>query len=233
MILNVVERLPGQFYIIFISYITVNKGDGKICATKKIFITLKKQELVDLGDKRFLIEAIRLGDERIFEQFLKAEYNNIVFFSNQFVKDIMLSNDIAQETFISLWNSRSTLNADLNLRAYTFTIARNKSINVLRERYHTVSNQKDRREIKAFIDTLSSEYADASINSLDIEKIIKDVYEQLPENIRESFIMSRESGLTYSEIAQKKGLSVKAIEYHINVALKLFKKKLKDYLGLF
>ncbi|MDD3034364.1 MAG: sigma-70 family RNA polymerase sigma factor [Bacteroidales bacterium] len=194
---------------------------------------MRKQKLVDLGDKRFLIEAIRSGDERIFEQFLKAEYNNIVFFSNQFVKDIMLSNDIAQETFISLWNSRLTLNVDLNLRAYTFTIARNKSLNVLRERYHTVSNQKDRREIKAFIDTLSSEYADASINSLDIERIIKDVYEQLPETIRESFVMSRESGLTYNEIAQRKGLSVKAIEYHINVALKLFKKKLKDYLGLF
>jgi len=188
---------------------------------------------VDLKEKRFLVEAIKSGDEKVFEQFLKAEFNNIVFFSNQFLKDIMLSNDVAQETFISLWNSRASLNADLNLRAYTYTIARNKSLNLLRERYHTVSNQKDKREIKAFIDTLSSEYADARINSLDIEKIIKDVYEWLPENIKESFIMSRESGLTYGEIAQKKGLTVKAIEYHINVALKLFRKKLKDYLGLF
>jgi len=188
---------------------------------------------VDLVDKRLLIEAIKSGDEKVFEQFLKAEYNNIVFFSNQFLKDIMLSNDVAQETFISLWNSRATLNSDLNLRSFTFTIARNKSLNLLRERYHIVSNQRDKREIKAFIFALSSEYADARINSLDIEKIIKDVYDCLPDSIRESFLMSRESGMTYSEIAQKKGLTVKAIEYHINIALKQFRTKLKDYLGLF
>lgn len=186
-----------------------------------------------MNEKYFLIEAIKSGDEKVFEQFLKAEFNNIVFFSNQFLKDTMLSNDVAQETFISLWNSRASLNPNLNLRAYTFTIARNKALNVLRERDHVFSNQSNKRETRVFIDTLSSDYADARINSLDIEEIIKDVYELLPISIKESFMMSRESGLTYGEIAQKKGLSVKAIEYHISVALKLFRRKLTDYLGLF
>jgi len=188
---------------------------------------------VSLQEKRFIIEAIKSGDERVFEQFLKAEFNNIVYFSNQFLKDIMLSNDVAQETFISLWKSRTSLDVNLNLRAYTYTIARNKALNVLRERYHSVLDPIRKRETKAFIDTLSSDYADARIDALDIEKIINDVYKDLPETIKESFKLSRESGLTYGEIAKKKGLTIKAIEYHINVALKLFRKRLEDYLGLF
>jgi hypothetical protein len=34
-----------------------------------------------------IIEAIRAGDENIFEMFFKLEYNKVVFFVNQFLKD--------------------------------------------------------------------------------------------------------------------------------------------------
>lgn len=183
--------------------------------------------------KRYITEAIKGGDEKAFEVFLRAEFNNVVFFANQFLKDSMLAKDVAQETFITLWNVRGKLNPESNLRAYTFSIARNKSLNLLREKYISIVDSMGKKEIRVYINTLSSDYIGERIDALDLEKLIKKTYGELPEKIRDSFILSRESGLTYEEIAKKKGLSTKAVEYHMNIALKLLKKRLKDYFGVF
>ena len=46
-------------------------------------------------------------------------------------------------------------------------------------------------------------------------------------------ILSRECGLSYEEIAQKKGITKKIVEYRIRIALQVFKKRLKDYMYFF
>jgi len=182
---------------------------------------------------RKIIEAIKGGSEKAFEAFLKAEFNNVVFFANQFLRDTMLSKDIAQETFIALWNSRDSLNPDSNIRSYTFTIARNKSLNLLREKFCSSADHLEKKEIQGHINTLTSDYVGEKIDALDLEKLIEKTYSALPEKIRESFVLSRKFGLTYDQIAKKKGITIKAVEYHIALALKLFRRRLKDYLGTF
>jgi len=182
---------------------------------------------------RNIIEAIKGGSEKAFEAFLKTEFNNVVFFANQFLRDTMLAKDIAQETFIALWNSRETLNPDFNIRSYTFTIARNKALNLLREKFCSSADNLEKREIQAHIGTLSSNYVGERIDALDLERLIEKSYSALPEKIRETFVLSRKYGLTYDEIAIKRGITVKAVEYHIGLALKLFRRRLKDYLGIF
>lgn len=180
-----------------------------------------------------IIELIKQGNERAFEALVKAEFNNIVFFVNQFVKDYMMADDIALETFISLWNSRDSLNSDANVRSYVFTIARNKALNLMREKIYSSSDSIEKREIQLQINALTSEYVNGSIDALDLEKLINKTYDKLPEKVRESFVMSRKFGLTYEQIAQIKGLNVKAVEYQISTALRIFRKKLKDYLDFY
>ncbi len=180
-----------------------------------------------------IIEAIRAGDENVFEMFFKLEYNKVVFFVNQFLKDYSLSKDVAQESFISLWNSRETLNPNLNVRAYLFIIARNKSLNLLRNKLYAVSDPQEKRLINLHILTLESDHIESKIDSLELERLIERTYSLLPEQIRKTFIMSRKEGLSYEEIALKRGITVKSVEYQISVALKVFRRKLKGYLSIF
>jgi RNA polymerase sigma-70 factor (ECF subfamily) len=49
---------------------------------------------------------------------------------------------------------------------------------------------------------------------------------------KDSFIISRKYGMTNREIAEKEGLTVKAVEYRIMISLRMFKEKLKDHLPL-
>jgi len=182
---------------------------------------------------RQIIEEIKSGNEKAFEVYLKSEFNNVVFFAMQFLRDYMLAKDIAQETFIALWNSRDHLDPGFNLRCYIFTIARNKSLNMLREKFYRTVDSLERKEIQANINALSSDSLSVKIDALDLEKLIEKTYDALPEKVKESFVLSRKMGLTYEEIAIKRGITVKAVEYQISIALKLFRRRLRDYLSVF
>lgn len=54
--------------------------------------------------------------------------------------------------------------------------------------------------------------------------------DQLPETYRTAFIIHRFKGMSYKEIAEMYHVSPKTIDYHIQQALKILRKELKDYL---
>jgi RNA polymerase sigma-70 factor (ECF subfamily) len=66
-----------------------------------------------------------------------------------------------------------------------------------------------------------------------MERIIDKTYDILEGHVRKSFVLSRKHGLTYPEIAKKLGVSEKSVERYISMALKIFRRKLSPYLGMF
>lgn len=50
----------------------------------------------------------------------------------------------------------------------------------------------------------------------------------LPATVRETFLLSRFSGLSYDEIASRQGISVKAVEWRISRALELLAGRLAE-----
>lgn len=177
--------------------------------------------------------AIKEGNEKVFGLFVDAEFNNVLYFVNHYLRDQMLAKDVAQETFITLWYVRETLNPESNLRAYTFRIARNKALNLLREKHIACTETLHRREIALYAESLASDYVTEKIDLLDLEGLLEKTYAEMSPKVRESFLLSRDQGLTYEEIAKLRGLSVKAVEYHMNTALKLLRERLKYFLLLF
>ncbi|MDP3451954.1 MAG: sigma-70 family RNA polymerase sigma factor [Bacteroidales bacterium] len=185
------------------------------------------------NSNKFIAQSIKDGNEKVFAAFMAAEFNNILHFINHFVKHTAIANDLAQETFISLWFSRETINPDQNLRSYIFRIAKNKSLNQLREKYICCTDSLEKKYLNLSINSLMSEQVDAGIMALELEELIERTYSQLPETYRESFILSRKMGMTYEEIARSKNLDVKTIEYHISKSLKFFRKRLSGYFKIF
>lgn len=67
------------------------------------------------------------------------------------------------------------------------------------------------------------------IDAMDLKRIIDLVYEKMPEMTRKIFIMNRDENMTYEEIAETTGLSVKKVEYNMVKALKQFRSKLSIF----
>lgn len=183
----------------------------------------------DKGTKLAL--AIKSGDERALEVFFRMEYNNLVHFITSYITDGSAAEDIVQDTFITLWDKRFLIDEHQNLRSYVYKIARNKMLNHLRDDKYR-RNRVDADIERLNLTALSDDYVLERIDALSLEELINKTYLQLPEDVRSTFKLNREFGMTYSQIADSQKVPVKAVEYKIRKALQFFRKKLRaDFLG--
>lgn len=180
--------------------------------------------------KKLFVELFRIGDERAFELFFLMEFNNVVYFLTSYVKDESAAKDIAQESFIALWNKRKELKCDCNIRGYLYTIARNKALNFIRDNKLNKYSDK-RKEYMLNYYALLHESVTSEIDALTLEKLIAKTYNGLPGRMKKLFYMNRELGLTYREIAEKEKISVKAVEYQIRKVLSIFRNRLRHFIS--
>lgn len=166
-----------------------------------------------------LVLGIKEGDWAAFEVFYRIERNNLVHFVNSYVRDTPVAEDIAQETFMRLWEWREKIDVEGNLRALTFTIARNKTLDYLRAFRPAASLDE--------CAALNDPSLDGLVEALDLKDLVKKTFMSLPPKIRRTFIKSRGEGLRNKEIAVVEGVTEKAVEYRIGSALRAFRKVLQ------
>lgn len=177
-----------------------------------------------MGEQRIVSEAIRNGSEEIFRAFFDAEYENLLYFVRRYVGSSNQAEDLVQESFISLWDNRSRIDTHQNLRTYLYTIARNRALNYLRDRVIHRTDAIEDREAAINAAALESSYIEEQIDALRLEQVIDRIYHHMPDKIKEDFRLHREEGLSYREIALRRGVTEKVIEYHISLALKYFRR---------
>lgn len=127
--------------------------------------------------------------------------------------------DIAQDVFMQLWERRERLELK-NVKALLYKMASDMVIS----HYRKQDVRLDFARNMSFDEqTLSPQ------EQLQFEELAQryaDTLEQMNEGQREVFLMNREESLKYHEIAERLGLSVKAVEKRMSGALQLLKSKL-------
>jgi RNA polymerase sigma-70 factor (ECF subfamily) len=185
-----------------------------------------------MNDLTTLSDAIRAGSEAAFEALFRAEFRNVAFFVNRYVRDDVQAEDITQESFLSLWKNRERIDPRQNLRNYVLTIARNRALNYLRDVISRKGGTLEGREAEIHARILQHPEVELRIEALETEEMLGRVFRSLPDKAREMFVMSRQEGLTYAEISQKLGVSVKVVEYNIVLALKAFRRAMPNVSGI-
>ncbi len=178
-----------------------------------------------MHDKPFLKEFSELFEQRR-EQFIT--------FAFTYTRDRSASEDLFMDASIALWESRDHWQSDSNLPALLLTILRRKCLTYLN---HEKLKNEVRQEISDFyqreldlrISTLQ-ECSPDKIFSKEIEHVVAETLESLPEQSRRIFTMSRFDHLSNKDIAEELGLSIKTVEFHITKVLKVMRVALKDYL---
>jgi len=131
-----------------------------------------------------------------------------------------MAEDIAQDTFLKLWETRSKIDKR-TVKAYLYTIAQNITIN--QQKRNTLKYKFQKKP------TVDRDYdtPEKLAEMQEYEQKLNSVIAMLPDGGREVFLMNRLEDLTYNEIAQRIGLSVKAVEKRMSKVLKI----LRDNLG--
>ncbi len=137
------------------------------------------------------------------------------------------SEDIVQEVFIKIWESRDKLGDYRLLNSYIFTIAYNHSIDLIRK---SINNDKylDHLKKSSVVQESSSVISEIEFGELShqAEKLIMN----LPVRQKQVFQLHREKGLTYSEIAKQLGISINTVENHMAKALKYLHQNIDNSL---
>jgi RNA polymerase sigma-70 factor (ECF subfamily) len=168
-----------------------------------------------------------------FAEFYKNHYRKAFLFAKSYVHDHWVAEDIASEALISFWEIREKHEINHPL-TFLLSIVKNKSIDYLRHeliRQEALATMSDTglREINTRIITLEA-FDPEGVYSGEIQSIVKNTLDSLPERTKEIFLMSRSRNLSKKEIASVLGLTSKGVEYHISVTLKKLRIALKDYL---
>lgn len=179
-----------------------------------------------------LAKEICKGDLESYELFFKLEFDNIVYFVNGYLHDPDLAKDIAQESLLTLWEKRGIIDPEKNIRAFLYTIAKNRAINELKTRSSSV-NSISINEIRANLNALMDDSLGKELETLELKQLIDRTIRNLPDTVRGSFIMSRKLGMTNKEIAKAKNMSLTGVEYHMKISLNILRKKLKEFLIFF
>lgn len=133
-----------------------------------------------------------------------------------------LVEDLLQEVFANLYRKRAALAGIENFRAYLYNALRYRILNELR---NSLLHSEHHRRLP--VDTTAE--ADIRYDLQLLEKQFAEALEKLTERSREIFLLSRRDHLSYKEIADRLGISVKAVEKHMSRSLQVMRHELKDY----
>ena len=189
--------------------------------TQKADMILKNE-----NDDLFLFTQLQLGKEEAFDFIFRKYYKVLTIHAIRIVHDQDLAQSLVQDCFVRFWEKRNGLQNIEDLYSYLYFMARNKCIDHLREehraRFVPITNQTD----------FAQNETEESIESKDLNARIWQAVGKLPDRCHTAFEYSRKDQLTYPQIAEKMGITQKAVEALISRALKLLRANLGDLLGI-
>nr|WP_233165888.1 RNA polymerase sigma-70 factor [Pedobacter sp. ASV12] len=174
------------------------------------------------------ITSVNNYTDQAFEQLFKTHYKALHAYAHLILKDLDMAEEVVQQLFLKFWEKRELLQVGTSMKAYLYKCVYNDSLNFLK---HEKVKLKYHDYTLHTADHLSDS-ASAKIELGELEIKLREALNELPEQCRTIFQLSRFEELKYREIAEKLNISIKTVENQMGKALRLLRVKLSDFLLL-
>lgn len=172
-----------------------------------------------------------------FESIYVSHYSRMKLFAQEYVIREEDAENIVHDVFLDLWEQNLSLLTHTNIFAYLFTMLKNRCIDFLRHKTivrNTAQKLQDDHAKALQMKCQSLETLDEGLFSEpDIEKIIQNAIDSLPDRCREIFVLNKIEGKKQKVIAQELNISINTVESQMAIAYKKLKEILKDYTPLY
>lgn len=181
--------------------------------------------VTDSSEDVEVLRALKAGDERALQRVFRDHYAGMCTVARRIVYAPDVAEELVQDVFFKLWNKRESLEID-SLKTYLYRAARNTALNHTRrqrlERAHA-----EREGLKG--EPTAVEATDDATAAEEVAIAVQRAVDRLPDRCREVFLMSRQDGMTYQQIADTLEISIKTVETQMGRALKSLRLSLASF----
>jgi RNA polymerase sigma-70 factor (ECF subfamily) len=178
------------------------------------------------------VKKAKKGDiaayQKIYDQFARKVLN----FIYRMVNSVEEAEDLTQETFVTVYQKLESLKDNTKFEPWLFRIARNFVYQKYRSRAPATLSvdalDEEGQPITQLADARKN--PDESFQARELENVVQDVIDDLPEKYREVFVLAAIQHLSYQEIADIVGRSLPSVKTDIHRARLEVRRKVKDYL---
>lgn len=149
-----------------------------------------------------IVQKMRRGDEKAFEDFVTKYYPGILKYCRIHVKDYGYAEDVAQETFMRFFQTLDRYRHYGKLANYLYVIAGNLCLD-----YH-----RKRKEIP--LETLPESPAPA-VPDQEEKIVVGEAFACLPEELKETAVLFFRQGRRQKDIARILGISLSLVKYRV------------------
>lgn len=192
-----------------------------------ILTKLKMGNKIQIDKTDMLFRKVSLqDDEEAFRILFYDFFAPLCVFAHRYLEEMETCEDIVQETFYRIWKNRKDLDIQISARNFLITSVRNACLDLIRKQ------EIEKRWIEKRLEEDTEEEYEDLYTTQELESLLNQALDKLPEQVASTFRMNRFDGKTYVEIAEEKQISVKTVEAYMTRALKFLRIELKDYLPI-
>ena len=173
-------------------------------------------------DDAELMREIRADNMFAFDELYSRYSKRLYKFAFAILKSVEESENILQDVFLNLWEKRNNVEKDASVKYYIFTVTYNSAISIIRKKVKETQFFDYLRSLQE----LNQDPPSLELEFNELKKSLNTIIGQLPQRQKEVYILHKEEGLKYQEIAERLNISVNTIETHMSRALKTIHEKL-------
>ena len=191
---------------------------------KHIFdVSFKIDHLNSKKTNKELLIRLKDGDILAFDEIYNKFCKKLFGFVFQHIKHEADAEEIVQEVFIKIWESRNKIDVYSSFDSFIFTIAYNATISLIRKRI------TDKKYIEHIHSLQSLDNGGEIIDEIQFKELtdkIQMLLNKLTPRQKEVFLLSRDEGLTHDQIAQKLNISPNTVKNHLVTVLSFLKSNI-------
>lgn len=171
----------------------------------------------------FLFDEIRKGNKKAFTYIFDNYYEHLCKYIYSYTKNTKQAEDIVQGSMLIIWENRQKIKPEKSVKNYIFKIAYHQFIDNYRK------NKKHLNYIEEVKQTSFNHFIEEDDEYIQSKNaILLHEIQNLPPKCKEVFLLNKQRGLKYKEIAEELNISIRTVENHVSKALKKIRSKFKD-----
>ena len=174
------------------------------------------------SNERVLIGKLKESSRQALDGIYHMYARRLFAYCKQYTKSVEDAEEIVQDVFVRLWNSRHLIQQEDTLRSLLFTMSKNLLINAYRSRINSPVYED-------YVDCREELFVAETHDKMEYEefvRLLRKALEQLPSTQRRVIELTRLRELSNKEAAQVLELSEQTVKNQLSVGLKALRREL-------